>query len=76
MISHEDHITDPAAVLDTPSTTIQGMIKPNLMHKLVLWRKEHCSAEKSHLIKLTGFWAAKALTKKDVVSRPLKITTL
>ena len=30
-ISHKNHITDPAAVLDTPSTTIQGMMQPNLV---------------------------------------------
>ena len=76
LISHKDHITDLAVVLDTSSTTIEGMMEPNLVHKLFLCRKEQCSTEKSQLMKLTGFWAAQALTKKDVVSRPLKIMML
>ena len=47
LISHKDHSKDPAAVLDMPSATIQGMMEPNLLHTLLLWRKEQCSAEKS-----------------------------
>ena len=31
---------------------------------------------KSKFMKLTGLWAAQALTKKEVVSKPLKITML
>ena len=51
-------------------------MEPNLKPKLLLWRKKQCSSEKSQFMKLTGFWAAQALTKKDIVSRPLEIMTL
>ena len=66
LISQKDHITDSAAVLDTPSTTIQGTMEPNLAHKLLLWRKEQRSAEKSQLMKLTGCWVVQDLTKKTL----------
>ena len=39
LISHKDHITDLAVVLDTSSTTIEGMMEPNLMHKLFFMQK-------------------------------------
>ena len=52
------------------------MREPNLVHKLLSWRKEQCSTKKSQLMKLTGFWVAQALTEKDIVSRPLKIKML
>ena len=76
LIRHKDHITDAEAVLDTPLTTMERMMEPNLAHKLFLWRKEQCSTEKSQFTKLTCFWVAQALTKKEIVSRPLTITTL
>ena len=38
-ICHKDLIPDPAAVLDMPSTTKQGILEPKLAHKLLLWRK-------------------------------------
>ena len=30
-----------------PSTTTQGILETNLARKLLLWRKGHCSTEKS-----------------------------
>ena len=40
----KDQISDPRAVLDTNSSTLQGMKEPKLPQVLYLWRKEQRSA--------------------------------
>ena len=44
-----DQISDPAAVLHTSSATIPGMMELNLAHRLLLWRREQCSAGRVNL---------------------------